>query len=105
MADKERSDDRMGGGATHKKAKATRPKTSARKSPSAAKSKTKNRKTEKKSAVKSASKKSKRVSSRIKSKKSKRRKKAKAPQIPMEDQVAAVLDSLQNVADPRVLSD
>jgi len=107
MADKESTDDRMGGGATDKKAKAARPKTSARRSASsAATSETKTRKTAKrKSAVKSTSKKSKRVSSRVKSKKSKRRKKSKAPQIPMEEQVAAVLDSLQNVADPRVLND
>jgi 3-methyladenine DNA glycosylase AlkD len=110
MADDERSDasNRAGARATGKSSKSPRSKKSNRKSASSAASKlkTKAAKTSKrKSSLKSASKKSKRSASRVKSKKSKRRKVSKAPQIPIEDQVTAVISALQSVADPRVLND
>src|SRR5262249_26785362 len=110
MADKERIDasSQTSGRVTEKKAKSTRPKKSTRKSAASAVSKlrTKGGKTGKrKSALNSASKKSKRSASRVTSKKSKRRKVSRAPQVPIEDQVAGVLGSLQSVADPRVLND
>lgn len=108
MADKESADatSQATRRAPSKKTKSTRTKTSARKSSATSRSRTKPGETAKrKSVLKSTSKKSKRASSRVKSKKTKRRKRPKAPKIPIDVQVAAVLSSLEGVADPRVLND